>query len=134
TSTAWSDPYTESPTPSLHGFGWFIRCAAPGPTSSVPVGTRTRGETRNGRHRGAVRHDRRRWRAGGPVGGIPPEEAGRAVRDPGRKRAGRRLLADTLGLAAPVHAGALRRTPRLAVPGAGLVLPDQGRDGRLPGG
>ena len=46
----------------------------------------------------------------------------------------RRLVAQALGLAAPVHAGALRRARRDAVPGAARLVPDQGRDGRLPRG
>ena len=41
---------------------------------------------------------------GGPRGRLPPGQARPAVRDPGRERAGRRLLARALGLAAPVHA------------------------------
>ena len=53
----------------------------------------------------AVRHDRHRRRPGGPRRRLPPEEARRAVRDPRRERAHRRLLAHALGLAPPLHAG-----------------------------
>ena len=63
--------------------------------------------------------DRHRRRPGGALGRLLPASAGPAVRDPRRERADRRLLADAnLGLAAPVHAGPLRRAAGLAVPGA----------------
>ena len=74
---------------------------------------------------------------GGQAGlavGLPPGEARSALRDPGRERADRRLLAQAMGLAARVHPRALRRAAGLALPGAGLVVPHQGRGGRLPGG
>ena len=44
----------------------------------------------------------------------------------------RRRLAAPLGLAAAVHAGAVRRARRHALSRAALPFPDQGRDGRLP--
>ena len=75
---------------------------------------------------------------GGQAGlavGLLPEEARPAVRDPRRERADRRLLAHAhVELAPPVHACALRRPARLAVPGRRLVVPDGARDGRLPRG
>src|SRR3712207_6871006 len=40
----------------------------------------------------------------------------------------------SLGLFASVHPCSLRRASGHALPGAGQLLPDQGRDGRLPGG
>lgn len=43
-------------------------------------------------------------------------------------------MAQALGLAAPVHAGQVRRPAGPALPGARLVVSDQGRDGRLPRG
>ncbi len=39
-----------------------------------------------------------------------------------------------MGLAPLVHAGSGRRAPGHAVPGAAVVVPDEGRDGRLPPG
>ena len=49
-------------------------------------------------------------------------------------RAGRRRLAQPLGLAAPVHPGPVRRAGGDAVPRSGPLVPDQGPGGRLPGG
>ena len=56
------------------------------------------------------------------------------VREPGGGPAGGRRLAAALGPAAPVHARPPRRAARLEVPGQGLVVPEPGRHGRLPGG
>ena len=44
------------------------------------------------------------------------------------------LLAKPLGQPASLHARSLRRIGLLAVPGSAFLLPDQGRDGGLPGG
>ena len=44
----------------------------------------------------------------------------------------RRLVAEALGLAPALHACAIRVAAGRPFPGAGLALPDQGRDGRLP--
>ena len=71
-----------------------------------------------------LRHDRHRRRPGGALRRLLPEAAGPAVRDPRRERADRRLVADAnLGLAAPVHAGPLRRPAGLAAsrPPAGRI-------------
>ncbi len=54
--------------------------------------------------------------------------------DLGRQRARGRLLAHALGFAAVVHACEVRRTAGYALSRAGLVLPDEGRDGGLPRG
>ena len=63
------------------------------------------------------------------------KKRGRLVRDPGRERADRRLLANPhVGLASPVHSCALRQPPGLAVSGPRLVVPDRARDCRLPRG
>ena len=80
----------------------------------------------------AVRHsDRRRW-PGRPRCWVPPGEARPRVRDPGRWRASRRLLAQPLGLAPTVHPGPLRLLPAgLGVPRSVLVVPHEGRRGRL---
>ena len=59
---------------------------------------------------------------------------GRPVRDSGGQPAGRRQLAAAMGLAAPVHAGQVRRARRDAVPRGAELVPDQGRHGRLPRG
>ena len=56
------------------------------------------------------------------------------VRDPRGGPADRRRLAQALGLTAPVHTGPPRRAAGLEVPGQGLVVPEPGRHGRLPGG
>ena len=62
-------------------------------------------------------------------------QRGPAVRDPRRERAGRRHLAQALGLAAPVHARPATTACRAcAFPAPRLVVPDEGRDGRLPRG
>ena len=82
----------------------------------------------------AVRHGDHRRRPGGARGRLPPAQAGSVVRDPRRGRASRRHLAEALGFAAAVLAGALRRAARDAVPGAADIVPDDGRDGRLPRG
>ena len=61
--------------------------------------------------------DRRRRRPGRPGDRLPPRPAGPAVHDP---RSGRRAgggVARALGLAAAVHARALRQPPRPGVPG-----------------
>ena len=58
---------------------------------------------------------------------------GRRLRDPGRRRAGRRRVADALGGAAPVHARTPQRPARHAIPGRPAWLPDEGRGRRLPG-
>ena len=58
---------------------------------------------------------------GGPgraVGRLSPGTARAAVRDPRGQRARRRFVAEPLGLAAALHAGAVRRARRHAVPGA----------------
>ena len=86
-----------------------------------------------------VDHDRanrdrdHRWRPGRSGRGLPPDQARSAVRDLGRVPADRRLLAEALGLAPRVHPGSPRRAAGHAVPGTGLVVPDQGRGCRLPG-
>ena len=54
------------------------------------------GEPRHGRH-GAVRGRRRRRGPGRPRGGVPPGAARAALRDPGRRRAHRQLLAQAVG-------------------------------------
>jgi hypothetical protein len=85
----------------------------------------------------AQRADRdrdRRRRAGRARHGVPPAAAGAALRHPRGRRAHRRRLARALGLAAPVHPGALRRSARHAVPRARLVVPDRCGVRRLPGG
>ena len=83
---------------------------------------------------GALRRDRHRRRPGRAVGGLSPGAPGPALRHPGRRRAHRRQLAPALGLAAPVHAGPAGRPGGDAVPRAAPRVPDQGPDGRLPGG
>ena len=75
---------------------------------------------------------RHRRRPGGPVRRLPPRPPRAAVRDPRCPRAHRRQLARALGLAAPVHAGPLRRACRHALPGLADDVPHEGRDGRLP--
>ena len=76
------------------------------------------------------RHHRRR--PGRPGHRLPPAAARPAVPHPGRQPAGRRQLAGAVGHAAPLHPGRLRRPAGPAVPRTALVLPDQGRGGRLP--
>src|SRR6476646_1960055 len=66
----------------------------------------------------AVRHGRDRGRAGRAFGRLPPQAARAVVRDPRRRRPHRRQLAEAVGLAAPVLAGAPRRTAGHAVPRA----------------
>ena len=73
-----------------------------------------------------------RRRPGRALGRLPPGAPQAAVRDPRRPRAHRRLVAQALGLPAPVHAGAIRQPRRHAVPRTGRRLSDQGPDGRLP--
>ena len=65
---------------------------------------------------------------------VLPGAAWPVVRDPRRQRADRRLVAEAVGLAAPVHAGQVRRPRSGCHSRAGLQLPDEGRDGRLPRG
>ena len=84
-------------------------------------GTSTTGEPQRP---GAFRDgDRRRW-SGRPRGRVPPAEARPAVRDPGRERADRRLLAHAmLGLAPALHPRRSRRAAGLALPGGFVVVP-----------
>ena len=79
----------------------------------------------------AVRHGNRRRRPGRPRCRVSPGEARPRVRHPGRGRASRRLLAQALGLAPTVHPGPLRRSAGLGVPSSVLVVPHEGRPGRL---
>ena len=83
---------------------------------------------------GRLRDDRDRRRPGGPERRLPPRQAEQRVRHPRRERACRRRVAQPLGLASPLHAGSLQRATRDAVRGAEVVVPDEGRDGRLPRG
>ena len=55
-----------------------------------------------------------------------------AVRDPRRERARRRLVAETMALAAALLARGRRRAARDALPCAAVLLPDRARDGRVP--
>ena len=91
-----------------------------------------------GRRRLEVEHVETVVIGGGQAGlavGYHLARRGPAVRDPGRQRARRRRLAQALGLAAPVHARrATTACPGMRFPAPRLVLPHQGRDGRLPRG
>ena len=83
---------------------------------------------------GAVRDGDRRRRPGRPGGRVPPARRGPPVRDPRRAtRVGDawRHRWDSLRLFTP---GPLRRPARDALPRAAVVVPHQGRDGRLPRG
>ena len=81
-----------------------------------------------------LRRDRDRRRPGRALGRLSPRARRRALRDPRCARAHRRCLAQALGLAAPVHAGEVRRPAGHALPRPAQLLPDQGRDGGLPRG
>ena len=76
----------------------------------------------------------RRRRPSGPRGRLPPRPAEPPLRDPRRKRADRRLLAQALGLAPPLHARPLQRPPGDGLPRPRALVLDQGRGGRLPRG
>ena len=91
-------------------------------------------ERRRNREHRRLRDDRDRRRPGGPERWLSPRQAEQRVRDPRRERACRRSVAQPLGLASPLHAGPLQRATRDAVRGAEVVVPDEGRDGRLPRG
>ena len=74
---------------------------------------------------------------GGQAGlatGYHLKRLGHEPSDPRRPRSRRRRVADALGLASPVHVRPVLGAAGLAVPRARLVVPHQGRDGRLPGG
>src|SRR6266511_541230 len=125
-------PMVNSDHDAHQRIGWFRRCPPPvDPPRVIPESDR---EERDGRQQGcgAFRDGDHRRRAGGPFHGLPPAPARAAVRDPGGEPTHRGLLAQALGLAAPVHSRPARRPAGLAVPSALLVVPNQGRDGRLP--
>ena len=84
--------------------------------------------------RRAHRDGDRRRRSGGPRHGLPPREARAPVRDPGGERTDRRLVAQAMGLASPIHARRATTGCRAALPRAGVVDSRQGRRRRLPGG
>ena len=81
----------------------------------------------------AVRDDRdRRW-PGRPRSRLPPaSRQGRSFVILDAQRARRRQLASALGLLEALLAGEPRRPPGHAVPRAGDLVSDRGRDGRLP--
>ena len=58
----------------------------------------------------------------------------RTLRHPGCRRTRGRCLADAMGRAAPLHAGALQQPAGHAIPRRSAQLPDQGRRRRLPRG
>ncbi len=113
---------------------------APDPAASYPreirVGTEADREgvcDAEGR-RGTNRHRDHRWRSGRVGLRLPPAATGPGVCGPRGQPAHRRLVEETVGLAPGVHPRPLRQPPRMALPGAGLVLSNQGRGGGLPGG
>ena len=143
TSTTLSDGWVRSPTPRRRR-SWVVQPMTPD-ARRVASRHRTRAQerrwprstSRSGERRASrARRDRdHRRRPGGPGGRVPPGAARPAVRDPRRPRARRRRLAQALGLPAPVHArAATTACPGCPFPAPTLVLPDQGRDGRLPRG
>ena len=84
---------------------------------------------------GGIRHRRHRRWPGRTCRRLLPEEARPVVRDPGRERPNRRILAHSnLEFAAPLHPGSLRRVARLGLSRSGLVVSDRERVGRLPRG
>ena len=94
---------------------------APRPTV-VLVRRANRGRTGDGRRSGTERIET--VIIGGGQAGLPTgyqlKRGGRAVRDPRRRRAHRRRLADPVGIPPAVHAGPVRRLPGLRVPGPEL--------------
>src|SRR6187397_3626090 len=107
TSTAWPEPPGIRGGSSPHGLreDWRVRAMS---HARPPAYRRTRiddKEAGDGRHGfGAVRDGGDRGRAGGPFGGLLPEEGRAVVRDPGGARPGRGLVAHALRLPAAVHA------------------------------
>ena len=102
--------------------------AARTPVASFPA-------TAGGTHAdlGTVRRDDCRGRRPGwTFRRLPARASWSPVRDPRCRRSDRRLLARPLGLAAPVHAGAVRRACRDALPRSTALVPDEGGDGGLP--
>ena len=84
---------------------------------------------------GGIRDHRHRRRPGRTCRRLLPEEARPVVRDPGRERPNRRILAHAnLEFAPPLHSGSLRRVARLGVSRPRLVVSDGEGVGRLPRG
>ena len=115
---AGDDPALEQPQAFLRALHAALGPAASSSSGGLNGAPPSRRATRPpGRGPGAVRDGDRRRRAGRPRGRLSPGPARPVVRDPGRERAGRRLLAPPMGLAAPVHPGPLRRAAGLPFPG-----------------
>ena len=84
--------------------------------------------------RASVRDGGHRRRPGRTLGRLPPGPARPAVRHPRRERAGRRRLAQSAGTRCACSRPPASTAWPGCVPAPALVVPDQGRDGRLPRG
>ena len=83
----------------------------------------------------AVRHHRDRRRPGRPRDGLPPEEAGTAVRHPRCERAHRRLVAHAhVALASPFTPARFDGLPGWSFPAPRWSFPTAKEDRRLPRG
>ncbi len=104
------------------------------PARRWPTFVRNRRREPHDECRRAIRDGRHRRKPGGPGGRLSPCERRPAVPDPGRQRPDWRRLAQPLGFPPALHARALRRAAGMALSRARLVVPDEGRNGRLPRG
>ncbi len=117
--------------PGRRPFGWFRRCVDLGARPTVLPSERTGGSDEH-RRNGAGRDRDRRRGPGGPRHGVLPAAARSPRGDPGRLRASGGRVANALGFAPPVHGGSVRFPAGSPFPRPGVVVPHEGRDGRLP--